>query len=177
MSLTSVIRVVSKSILGAPFTSTTLRLITTVPRFGRMSPPAHKMAHFPRITSSLPSEHSDFRTVMWTGESSQLVLMTIPVGGEIGEEIHHVDQHLVFTSGTAKAIVGGEEKEIKAGDLVIVPQGTKHNFINTGPTSLCLFTVYAPAEHAETTVNRTKEEGDKLEEEGKDEPPEWAVRK
>lgn len=74
MSLTSVIRVVSKSILGAPFTSTTLRLITTVPRFGRMSPPAHKMAHFPRITSSLPSEHSDFRTVMWTGESSQLVL-------------------------------------------------------------------------------------------------------
>lgn len=53
--------------------------------------------------------------------------MTIPVGGEIGEEIHHVDQHLVFTSGTAKAIVGGEEKEIKAGDLVIVPQGTKHN--------------------------------------------------
>lgn len=53
--------------------------------------------------------------------------MTIPVGGEIGEEIHHVDQHLVFTSGTAKAVVGGEEKEIKAGDLVIVPQGTKHN--------------------------------------------------
>lgn len=53
--------------------------------------------------------------------------MTIPVGGEIGEEIHHVDQHLVFTSGTAKAIVAGEEKEIKAGDLVIVPQGTKHN--------------------------------------------------
>lgn len=114
---------------------------------------------------------------MWTGESSQLVLMTIPVGGEIGEEIHHVDQHLVFTSGTAKAVVGGEEKEIKAGDLVIVPQGTKHNFINTGPTPLCLFTVYAPAEHAETTVNRTKEEGDTLEEEGKDEPPEWAVRK
>lgn len=53
--------------------------------------------------------------------------MTIPVGGEIGEEIHHVDQNLVFTSGTAKAIVGGEEKEIKAADLVIVPQGTKHN--------------------------------------------------
>ncbi|OXB37602.1 mannose-6-phosphate isomerase [Cryptococcus neoformans] len=113
---------------------------------------------------------------MWTGESSQLVLMTIPVGGEIGEEIHHVDQHLVFTSGTAKAIVAGEEKEIKAGDLVIVPQGTKHNFVNTGPTPLCLFTVYAPAEHAETTVNRT-EEGDKLEEDGKDEPPEWAIRK
>lgn len=49
--------------------------------------------------------------------------------------------------------------------------------VNTGPTPLCLFTVYAPAEHAETTVNKTKEEGDKLEDEGKDEPPKWAVRK
>lgn len=74
MSLVNVTRVVPKSILGASFTSATRRLTTTVPRFGRMPPPAHKMAHFPRITSSLPSEHSEFRTVMWTGESSQLVL-------------------------------------------------------------------------------------------------------
>jgi mannose-6-phosphate isomerase-like protein (cupin superfamily) len=53
--------------------------------------------------------------------------MTVPVGGDIGEEVHTVDQHLIFTSGVCKAIVGGEEKEVKAGDLVIVPQGTKHN--------------------------------------------------
>ncbi|WWD22908.1 hypothetical protein CI109_107403 [Kwoniella shandongensis] len=141
-----------------------------------MSPPAHKMAHFPRITTSLPSEYGEFRNVLWTGESSQLVLMTIPVGGEIGEEVHHVDQHLVFTSGTCKAVIAGEEKEVKAGDLVIVPQGTKHNFINSGPTPLSLFTVYAPAEHNEKSVHKTKEEGDKLEDEGKDEPPEWAVK-
>ncbi|WRT63349.1 uncharacterized protein IL334_000254 [Kwoniella shivajii] len=139
-----------------------------------MSPPEHKMAHFPRITTSLPSEHGEFRNVLWTGESSQLALMTIPVGGDIGEEVHHVDQHLVFTSGTCKAIIAGEEKEVKAGDLVIVPQGTKHNFINTGPTPLSLFTVYAPAEHAEGAVHKTKEEGDELEDAGKDEAPEWA---
>ncbi|WVN89889.1 uncharacterized protein L203_105119 [Cryptococcus depauperatus CBS 7841] len=146
---------------------------TTIPTLSEMSP-QHKMAHFPRITTSLPSEHAEFRTVLWTGKSSQLVLMTVPVGGEIGKEVHHVDQHLVFTSGTARAIVGDEEKQVKAGDLVVVPQGTQHNFINSGPTPLSLFTVYAPAEHAETTVSKTKEEGDKLEEEGKDEPPEWA---
>ncbi|ODO05089.1 mannose-6-phosphate isomerase [Cryptococcus wingfieldii CBS 7118] len=153
-----------------------IRSLSTSPRLASMSPPAHKMSVFPRITTSLPSEHAEFRNVLWTGESSQLVLMTIPVGGEIGEEIHTVDQHLVFTSGTARAIVGGEEKEIKAGDLVIVPQGTKHNFLNTGPTPLSLFTVYAPAEHAETTVNQTKEEGDELEDAGKDEPPKWAQK-
>jgi mannose-6-phosphate isomerase-like protein (cupin superfamily) len=85
------------------------------------------MYYFPRITTSLPSKYSEFRNVLFTGESSQLVVMTIPVGGEIGEEVHHVDQHLVFTSGQCKAIIAGEEKEVEAGDLVVVPQGTKHN--------------------------------------------------
>ncbi|KAK4686840.1 hypothetical protein P7C73_g3286, partial [Tremellales sp. Uapishka_1] len=136
-----------------------------------MPPPAHKMAHFERITTSLPSQYGEFRNVLWTGESSQLVVMTIPVGGDIGEE------HLVFTSGTCTAIIAGEKKEVQAGDLVIVPQGTKHNFINSGPTPLCLFTVYAPAEHDPKSVHKTKEEGDELEEAGKDEAPEWAKPK
>ncbi|RSH89644.1 hypothetical protein EHS25_002195 [Saitozyma podzolica] len=144
-------------------------------RSAKMSPPKHKMTHLSAI-NALPSQYPDFRTVLWTGESSQLVVMTVPVGGEIGEEVHEVDQHLIFTSGICKAVVAGEEKEVKGGDMVIVPQGTKHNFINTGPTPLCLFTVYAPAEHAETTVHKTKEEGDKAEEEGKDEAPEWAQK-
>jgi mannose-6-phosphate isomerase-like protein (cupin superfamily) len=155
-----------------------------------MPAPPKKMHHLQAI-NSIPSQYSEFRNVLWTGESSQLVVMTVPVGGDIGEEVHTVDQHLIFTSGVCKAIVGGEEKEVKAGDLVIVPQGTKHNctppllssqierlrlVINTGPTPLCLFTVYAPAEHAETTVHKTKEEGDELEDAGKDEAPEWATK-
>ena len=84
------------------------------------------MVHLESI-NAIPSQYKEFRNVLWTGESSQLVVMTVPVGGDIGEEVHSVDQHLIFTSGVAKAIVGGEEKEVKAGDLVIVPQGTKHN--------------------------------------------------
>ncbi|KZS89157.1 RmlC-like cupin [Sistotremastrum niveocremeum HHB9708] len=136
-------------------------------------PPAKKMAYFPKIDSTAHSS-AEFRRVLWTGEHSQLVIMTIPVGGEIGEEIHTVDQHLSFTEGTAKAIVGGEEKQINPGDLVIVPAGTKHNFLNIGKTPLVLYTVYAPAEHNAKTVHHTKEEGDELEDAGKDEPPSWA---
>lgn len=60
--------------------------------------------------------------------------------------------------------------------MVIVPAGTKHQFLNTGPTPLTLYTVYSPAEHKPTTVHKTKEEGDREEEEGIDEPPAWAQR-
>ncbi|OZJ06155.1 hypothetical protein BZG36_00957 [Bifiguratus adelaidae] len=117
------------------------------------------------------ADSGDFRRVLWTGDHSQLVIMTAPVKGEIGEEIHAVDQHLFFLSGSGEAIIEGETKQITGGDLVVVPQGSKHNFINTGPTPLILATVYAPAEHDEHAVHKTKEEGDKLEEEGKDKPP------
>lgn len=101
-----------------------------------------------------------------------------------------MDQHLFFTAGKAKAVVGGEEKVVEAGDLVIVPQGVKHNcellssgcgractdfaVVNVGPTPFTLYTVYAPAEHDPRSVHKTKEEGDKLEDEGKDEAPKWA---
>jgi oxalate decarboxylase/phosphoglucose isomerase-like protein (cupin superfamily) len=65
---------------------------------------------------------------------------------------------------------------VKAGDLVIVPAGTKHQFLNTGPTPLLLYTVYSPAEHKATTVHNTKEQGDKEEEDGIDVPPAWSRR-
>lgn len=96
--------------------------------------------YFPGMTADLPSRTSDFRTVLHTGLYSQIVLMTVPVGGEIGEEVHAVDQTLVFTSGLGKAIVGGEEQEVKATDMVVVPAGTRHNFVNSGEVPLSLFT-------------------------------------
>ena len=114
----------------------------------------------------------DFRRVLWTGEHSQLVIMTIPPGGEIGEEVHEdVDQILTFVSGTGKAIISGSEKVVAQGDLVVVPAGKKHNFLNEGPNPLVLYTVYGPPEHADGAVHKTKEEAARLEEEGKDEPP------
>ncbi|KAI1869244.1 uncharacterized protein JN550_005874 [Neoarthrinium moseri] len=139
-------------------------------------PPKKEMVYFPGMLTALPSQSAEFRRVLHTGLYSQLVLMTIPVGGDIGDETHTVDQILTFTSGTALAQVGGREQHVKAGDLVVVPAGTRHQFINTGPTPLLLYTVYSPAEHKPTTVHRTKEEGDKEEEEGIDEAPEWAHR-
>ena len=113
----------------------------------------------------------DFRRVLWTGKHTQVVIMTIPAGGEIGEEVHEVDQILTFVSGTADAKVGGNTRKVAQGDLVVVPAGTKHNFVNAGPLPLVLYTVYGPPEHADGAVHKTKEEADRLEEQGKDEPP------
>jgi mannose-6-phosphate isomerase-like protein (cupin superfamily) len=127
------------------------------------------MEHFTIATEAEKS--ADFRRVLWTGKHTQLVIMTVPVDGEIGEEVHEVDQILTFVSGTGQAKVGGQTRKVAQGDLVVVPAGTKHNFINAGPLPLVLYTVYGPPEHADGAVHKTKEQADKLEEQGKDEPP------
>ena len=104
------------------------------------------MASVIHYTIATEAEKSpDFRRVLWTGEHTQLVIMTIPPGGEIGEEVHEdTDQILTFVSGTGKAIVSGSEKNVAQGDLVVVPAGLKHNFLNTGENPLILYTVYGP---------------------------------
>jgi mannose-6-phosphate isomerase-like protein (cupin superfamily) len=128
------------------------------------------MEHFTIATVAERSD--DFRRVLWTGDHTQLVIMTIPQGGEIGEEVHEgIDQILTFVSGTGEARVAGETKPVEAGDLVVVPAGTKHNFVNTGPNPLVLYTVYGPPDHADGAVHHTKEEADAAEESGEDEPP------
>jgi len=137
-------------------------------------PPAHDMVYFPQMTSALPSSSGEFRKVLWTGLYSQVVLMTIPVGGDIGDEVHTVDQALTFTSGKGKATINGKDQDVEAGDLMVVPAGTQHQFINTGPTPLILYTIYSPAEHKSTTVHHTKAQGEKEEEDGIDVAPEWS---
>jgi mannose-6-phosphate isomerase-like protein (cupin superfamily) len=128
------------------------------------------MEHF--TIATVAEQNPDFRRVLWTGRHTQLVIMTIPPGGEIGEEVHDsTDQILTFVSGVGEARIAGETKPVAQGDLVAVPAGTKHNFVNTGPNPLVLYTVYGPAEHADGAVHRTKEEADEAEESGKDRPP------
>ena len=101
--------------------------------------------------------NSYFREVLATGPYSQVVVMSIPPGGDIGDEVHpDVDQVLVFVAGEGAAILDGERSIVGPGRLVHVPAGTRHNFVNTGPTDMRLYTVYAPPEHAPGTIHQTK---------------------
>lgn len=102
-----------------------------------------------------------FRQVVSTGTYAQIVLMSIPPGGEIGEEVHEdVDQVLAFVEGTGVAILEGEESPVGPSRLVHVPAGIRHNFVNLGSSDLRLFTVYAPPQHAPGTIHKTKAEAD-----------------
>jgi mannose-6-phosphate isomerase-like protein (cupin superfamily) len=134
-------------------------------------PPAHEMKVFNNLGAT---NSGKFRKVLHTGLYSQLVEMSIPVGGDIGDEVHTVDQILTFTSGQGKATVNGKNQDFVAPCTIVVPAGTQHQFVNTGNTPMNLFTVYSPAEHDPRTVHETKEEGDKEEDEGKDEAPAWS---
>lgn len=128
------------------------------------------MEHY--TIATVASRSDDFRRVLWTGRHTQLVIMTIPVGGEIGEEVHEdIDQILSFVSGTGEARVEGERKAVEPGDLVVVPAGAKHNFVNTGANPLVLYTVYGPPDHAPDAVHRTRADAEAAEESGRDEPP------
>ena len=105
-----------------------------------------------------------FRQVLSTGQHSQVVVMCIPPGGEIGHEVHKtVDQVLIFVEGVGEAILDGERGPVLPGRLVFVPAGTDHNFINTGSVDMRLYTIYAPPEHAPGTVHRTKADADEAE--------------
>jgi mannose-6-phosphate isomerase-like protein (cupin superfamily) len=105
-----------------------------------------------------------FRREVLTGEHSQVVVMTIPPGGEIGDEVHpDTDQVLSFVDGTGEAILDGESSPVGPNDLVFVRAGTRHNFVNTGGSPLRLVTIYAPPEHEPGTVHQTKAEADAAE--------------
>jgi len=105
---------------------------------------------------ALAKKNTLFREVLSTGPHSQVV-MSIPPGGDIGDEVHpDVDHVLVFVAGEGAAILDGERSIVGPGRLVHVPAGTRHNFVNTGPADMRLYTVYAPPEHASGTIHRTK---------------------
>jgi mannose-6-phosphate isomerase-like protein (cupin superfamily) len=105
-------------------------------------------------------KNTDFRRVLYTGKHSQLVLMNLKPGEEIGEETHKdVDQFFRFERGEGKVTIDGVEHSIKDGDAVIVPAGAKHNGVNTSKrANLKLCTIYSPPEHQDGVVRHTKKE-------------------
>jgi mannose-6-phosphate isomerase-like protein (cupin superfamily) len=109
----------------------------------------------------LTKENDNFRKVIYTGEWSQLVLMSIPPGGEIGRETHRsTDQLLFLVEGEGEAILDEQTTKFKEHGVVFVPAGTRHNFKNTGDEDLKLYTVYAPPAHPDGTVHKTKADAD-----------------
>ena len=109
--------------------------------------------------SKLAKENENFRQVLFTTELSQLVLMSVAPGDDIGEETHDdTDQILSFVAGSGEAVIEGESRPIAAGSVVVVPAGTRHNFINKGGEPLKLYTVYVPPNHKDGTIHRTKQD-------------------
>jgi mannose-6-phosphate isomerase-like protein (cupin superfamily) len=103
-------------------------------------------------------ENEDYRRVLFTGENTQLVLMTLKPGEEIGLETHggH-DQFIRVEAGTGYVELDGERHELADGSAVVIPSGAKHNVVNTSKgESLRLYTLYSPPEHPDGTVQHTK---------------------
>lgn len=116
----------------------------------------------------LTLENTFFRKVLYAGPHSQLVVMCLQGGEEIGTEIHDKeDQFIRVEKGAAKAILAGQEYELGEDMAIIVPAGMEHNVINTSATDeLKLYTIYSPAHHAEGTIHETKADADAAEANG-----------
>lgn len=105
-------------------------------------------------------ENQYFREVLFTGPHSQLVVMSLAPGEEIGLETHDdIDQFIRVEAGTGKAILNGEEHDLEDGSAVVIPAGTEHNIINSSQVeSLKIYTIYSPPEHPDGTVHKNKAE-------------------
>jgi mannose-6-phosphate isomerase-like protein (cupin superfamily) len=102
-------------------------------------------------------DNEAFRRVVSTSPHVQVVLMTLQPGEEIGEEVHQGnDQVLLAVGGSGESVLEGAKRPFSTGYLVVVPAGTRHNFINTGSQPLRLVTIYGPPDHRPGTVHETK---------------------
>lgn len=110
-------------------------------------------------------ENEDFRRVLFTGPNTQLVLMTLAPGEDIGLETHdETDQFIRVEAGTGMVLLDGEESDLEDGFSVVIPAGVEHNVVNTSDDEpLRLYTLYSPPEHPDGTVHRTKKEAEAAE--------------
>lgn len=111
---------------------------------------------------SLTNEY--FRQVLYTDSRLQLVLMSLLPNEDIGEEVHQLDQFIRIEKGSGKSVLDGQESDLSAGSVVVIPQGTRHNIINTSADApLKIYTLYAPPNHKDGTIHKTKAAADKEE--------------
>ena len=107
-----------------------------------------------------------FREVLYTDKNVQLVVMSLQPNEDIGEEVHQLDQFIRVEKGEGKTVLDGVEHAIADGSAIVIPEGTRHNIINTSSTEpMKLYTIYAPPNHKDGTIHKTKVEADEGEEE------------
>ena len=109
-------------------------------------------------------ENDNFRKVLYTAKNSQLVLMTLIPGEDIGEEVHDVDQFFRLDEGRGQCVIDGVKHDISDGWAIVVPAGARHNIINSGDGPLKLYTIYSPPNHKDGVVAKTKQEAEAHEE-------------
>ncbi|MCE9643038.1 MAG: cupin domain-containing protein [Candidatus Andersenbacteria bacterium] len=105
-------------------------------------------------------ENDNFRKVLYTDTNSQLVLMSLLPGEDIGEEVHDVDQFLRVEKGSGVAVLNDISHDLTDGSVIIVPAGVKHNIINSDKGSMKLYTLYMPPHHKDGVVHATKAEAE-----------------
>ncbi len=103
-------------------------------------------------------ENTDYRRVLYTAKNCQLVLMCLQPGDEIGKEVHKLDQFIRIEQGRARIMLDGVEHILENDFAVVIPAGIEHNVINIGEDQLKLYTLYAPPEHIDGIVEKTKED-------------------
>lgn len=149
------------TVAGIVFTLIIIFLLTLgKPNAHTVSQTPKKMSYHTNIIKDTQA-NENFRRVLFTGTNSQLVIMNIPPGGEVGAETHkYTEQTLFFLSGTGEGELDGKKFPIVPGDVVVVVPGMEHNFKNTGTGDLKIYTVYAPPNHIDGRVHKTKADAD-----------------
>jgi len=118
------------------------------------------MKGFVQNIENMAIKNEDFRQVLYTAKNCQLVVMSLKPKEEIGMEIHQLDQFFRVEEGMGEAVLDGIHRIISAGFAVLVPAGTNHNIINTGSTSMKLYTLYSPPNHRDGVVHHTRAEAE-----------------
>jgi mannose-6-phosphate isomerase-like protein (cupin superfamily) len=111
---------------------------------------------------ALARDNTAYRKVLFTGARSQLVVMSIPPGSDIGSERHErVEQTLFILAGTGRATLDGVELPVAAGDVLVITPGTEHDVVNTGADPLQIYTIYAPPNHIDGRIHQTKADAER----------------
>lgn len=121
------------------------------------------MTIFNKDMVELAGKNALWQKEVYRDAKVQIVLMSIPVGEEIGTETHRADQTTFIVEGEAQVVIDGHKTKATANHLVVVPKGAEHNVINKGTGALKLFSVYAPPAEPEGAAFRTKAEAEEAE--------------